>query len=425
MSSSDKLLKNTSVYTASSVLNGALPFFLLPILTRLLSPEGYGVVVTFVALSGVASLFVLLSANGAVNVSFFRMNREEYRLYLGNAILVVTGAFLFLLGCLALLSIWYRSVADLPIGWVCVLPLFAYLHAITQLLLANWQAEENAGRFALLQIGGTLLNFALSVTFVVFLKMGWEGRIFGLMGGVLGSALFSIFYLLKSRRIEMRFHRAYASDILRYGIPLIPHSLGGWVIVFSDRVFLNVMSGVEATGVYTVGYMFGMVIGILVDSFNKAWVPYLFRNLKSATSRIKMRLVGVTYAYFFLALIIAALYSFLAPPFMAIFVGDEFQGAGSYVLWVAIGYACNGMYYMVSGYIFYEKKTYLLAWVTFAGAVLNLFLNFILIRANGPIGAAQATALSFFASFVMTWVLSCRIYPMPWAIWRPFGSEED
>ena len=46
---------------------------------------------------------------------------------------------------------------------------------------------------------------------------------------------------------------------------------------------------------------------------------------------------------------------------------------------------------------------------------LDLFvLNYFLIKANGVIGAAQATTITFFVSFVLTWILSAKVYKMPW-----------
>ena len=42
-----KLFKNDFICTGSSVINRAMPFFLLPVMTRYLTPSGYGVLVNF------------------------------------------------------------------------------------------------------------------------------------------------------------------------------------------------------------------------------------------------------------------------------------------------------------------------------------------------------------------------------------------
>ena len=69
---------------------------------------------------------------------------------------------------------------------------------------------------------------------------------------------------------------------------------------------------------------------------------------------------------------------------------------------------------MIVGYIFYIKKTHMLAWITFFSASINVVLNYFLIKINGAIGAAQATTITFFVRFILTWTSSVRIYKMPW-----------
>ena len=57
---------------------------------------------------------------------------------------------------------------------------------------------------------------------------------------------------------------------------LIPHAFGGgWKITSINRIFINSMIGVDATGIYTIGYQVGMIIGLLAHSFNLVWSPFL------------------------------------------------------------------------------------------------------------------------------------------------------
>jgi Na+-driven multidrug efflux pump len=69
---------------------------------------------------------------------------------------------------------------------------------------------------------------------------------------------------------------------------------------------------------------------------------------------------------------------------------------------------------MVVNYIFYLKKTYFIATATIITASINIVLNYFLIKHNGAIGAAQATAISFTIEFILIWILSSILYKMPW-----------
>jgi len=72
------------------------------------------------------------------------------------------------------------------------------------------------------------------------------------------------------------------------------------------------------------------------------------------------------------------------------------------------------MYLMVVNYIFFVEKTHILAWITFFCALLNILFSYVFIRLNGAIGAAQAVCLTSLIAFILTWILSNRVYKMPW-----------
>ncbi|MDZ7692678.1 MAG: polysaccharide biosynthesis C-terminal domain-containing protein [Balneolaceae bacterium] len=181
-----------------------------------------------------------------------------------------------------------------------------------------------------------------------------------------------------------------------------------------DRVFITNMVNISETGIYTVGYQIGMIIGVLAGSFNKAWTPWLFEKLNEGDKAIKKKIVRFTYGYFVVIIGLALALSFVAPWFMKFFVGEAFFSATSYIIWVAIGYAFNGMYMMVTNYIFYQEKTYWLSWMTFIAAATNIMLNYFFIEAFGAIGAAQATTLTYLIQFILTFYLAVRVYKMPW-----------
>jgi O-antigen/teichoic acid export membrane protein len=186
----------------------------------------------------------------------------------------------------------------------------------------------------------------------------------------------------------------------------------------TGRLFVTNMASVSETGIYTVGLQIGMMLEVLASSFNRAYVPWLYERLAGGDAATKRRIVKYTYVYFALILAIAAAVALVAPWFVGHFVGERFGGAYRYTAWIALGCAFSGMYYMVANYVFYANKTHVLAAVTLVTAVANVGLSYLLIRANGPVGAAQASAVASLASFLLTWALSARAHPMPWNLLR-------
>lgn len=64
-------MSGSAVYLFSNILNAAIPFALLPILTRYLSPAEYGEVAMFNTLLGALGAFVGLNVVGAAGRKYF------------------------------------------------------------------------------------------------------------------------------------------------------------------------------------------------------------------------------------------------------------------------------------------------------------------------------------------------------------------
>jgi O-antigen/teichoic acid export membrane protein len=101
---------------------------------------------------------------------------------------------------------------------------------------------------------------------------------------------------------------------------------------------------------------------------------------------------------------------------LRLLVGKDFQKAASIIVWISLGYAFDGMYYMVTNYIFYSYKTYLLAVITLISGILNILMTLFLVEINNMVGAAQAFMISYFFQFLFTWIVSAKVYQMPWRI---------
>jgi Na+-driven multidrug efflux pump len=69
---------------------------------------------------------------------------------------------------------------------------------------------------------------------------------------------------------------------------------------------------------------------------------------------------------------------------------------------------------MVTNYIFYSKRTALLALSTLTSGLIGIGLLFIFIDYLGLKGAAVAYAISMALKFLMTWFVANLRHPMPW-----------
>lgn len=410
------LFQETGIYAFSSMLNSAIPFFLLPILTRYLTPEDYGILAMFAVLVGIFRPFTGLNVKGAIKVKYFDRGNIDLPIYIGNCFYVLFVSTLFLSGVVWLFADQLSNLSAFPKSWLWSVVIVSSAQFVIMVLMLIWQVQKKPIHYGVYQILQTLSSMGITIFLVVVLSKNWQGKIVAQIITASVFAGYGIFWLYKNGLIKFSYNKSYLKNALKFGIPLIPHSLGGMLMTYTDRAFITNMVGIESTGIYTVGWQVSSIVGLLATSFNNAYVPWLYERLSKNDCREKVKIVRYTYYYFVLIMVFALSLSLLVPPFLKFLVGEKFVSAGVYILWITMGYAFSGMYLMVANYIFYAEKTHLLAWVTFFTALANIVFNYFLIKKNGPLGAAQATALAFFMSFVLTWVLSAKVYKMPWSL---------
>ncbi|MBI1937722.1 MAG: flippase [Ignavibacteriales bacterium] len=416
----NKEVRSSFIYLFSSIAGTGVAFFLVPILTRYLTPHDYGIVSNYTAIFTIASYFVSLSCIGYVFRNHFFLNNDENKKSISNTFFVNIAMTLVTFFLLLIFSGIIKKELEIPIGWLLIIPFISICQVIIDITLSFYQAKKRAKEYSMFQILQTIMNLGLSVILVALFLWNWEGRIMALLISSFIVAAIGIILLVKNRLINFSLKlvdKKNIKDFLNFGIPLIPHSIGGFVLVLSDRFFLSSMVSVSAAGLYSVGFTFGGLLMILHGAFHKVFMPYAFENLSKTkdSDEVKSKLVKITYMYITFFIICSVGLYFVAKTIFPFFVGEKFQDAYVYVLWIALGYAMLAAYQMFGIYVIYTKKTKMVAFRTdFLAALIKLPLTYFLIKTVGPIGAAQATFVAYLITAISAWHINNKAYPMPW-----------
>lgn len=409
--------KNTYVYLLSNILSAAIPFTLLPILTRYLSPGEYGQVAMFQTMLIGISAFIGLNTVGAANRKFYddNLNLNDFRSFNGSCLQILIFTLSVSAIVLMVSNSFLAKFLSIPSEWLYLALLVSSCTFLINLRLGQWQVRKSAKNYGLLQVGNSLVNIILTLIFIVFYANGAQGRIDALVYTGIVSATIAILLLYKDKLISLKgINKNHIKDALRFGAPLVPHVFGAFLLTTSDRFVINNKLGLSEAGVYMVAVQISMSISILFDAINKAYVPWLFEKLKLNDGNEKKIIVKNTYLYFIFLIFLAALSFLIGPLIVTLVVGDEYRRAGSVIGWLCLGQIFGGMYLMVTNYIFFAKKTGLLSLVTISSGLLNLLTMLVLINYLGVQGAAIAFALSKMVQFLLTWWLASKSIPMPW-----------
>lgn len=408
------LFKSALSYSIFNIINAATPFLLIPVMTQELDKEGYGIVAMFTICISFLTPIIGLSVNGALTREYFTLEEKDYKIYVGNCVLIFFVSVLAILGLTFLFGSSLERVTSVPTRWLytaILITAFQFLHTTS---LTLWQVKGKVLNFGLFQICNSLFNLLLSLVLVLFLHQGWAGRLNAWLIISFAMALVSISLLIKSGYIHLTPDKKKIQHALRFSLPLVPHAIGGLFIALSDRLIINNLLGVADTGIYTVAFQLSSVLSILMTAFNSAYVPWLFKHLNGNDFLQKKKIVGLTYSVFGVIIILVIVGSIAINFFFDYIIDVKFIESKKYILFLLLAFGFNGMYLMVTNYLFYANKTILLAKNTLIVSLINIPLCYILTKNWGLTGASLATVGAYFILFISTWVLSLKAYPMPW-----------
>ncbi len=371
----------------------------------------------FQTLLGALTAFIGLSMHGAAGRKFYdgNLGKDDLAEFIGACVQILFVTSFICLTVLVSFSGQFSKWLALDKHWILLAVLVTAANIIIQLRLGQWQVRKQALKYGTLQISQSLLNVVLSLALVVVLLKGADGRISAQVWTA-GIFAFAALWLLKRGNLlrVLRWRPDYIREALRFGVPLIPHVGGMFLLASVDRFVINSELGLAQTGVYMVAVQFAAALALVFDAVNKAYVPWLFERLKRDQESEKRQIVRYTYGWYALILCGAAL-AFLIGPWLVTFVaGEKYARAGDVIGWLALGQVFGGMYLMVTNYIFFSKRTGLLSLATIASGLFNVVLLFLLIDKFGLEGAAYAFCIAMATRFVLSWHVAQKRHPMPW-----------
>jgi O-antigen/teichoic acid export membrane protein len=414
------LLKNTLIYTFSSILSAGIPFLLVPILTRYLSPEQYGQIAMFTIFLTALTAVVGLSVDGAANRRFFDQNVtcDQLKRFNGNCFFILLTSTVLASFILLFVDAHLAHFLGIPSSWVYLGILSVFCSFILKLRLGQLQVRGKAKSYGFFQVVNSFVVLILSILFVVSLDLGGAGRIYSIVLTSVLVSFMSFYSLVNDKLFKFEYCLQDIKQALSFGVPLIPHVLGAFLLLSADKFVINKELGLEMTGIYMVAFSLGSALNIIFSGINSAFTPWLFGQLKEDDEVKKRDIVKKTYLYF-IFLIFLSLFTFIvAPPILKLIVGEKFHQAAEVLPLIIVGQVFLGMYFMVTNYIFYVKKTKYLSYVTIFSGAINIVLLLIFIPIYGIHGAALAFSIANLSQFLFTWLVSAKVCCMPWALWR-------
>lgn len=195
--------------------------------------------------------------------------------------------------------------------------------------------------------------------------------------------------------------REVGRDILRYTLPLLPGSLCWWLTGSSDRLFITHYLGLDINGVYAVAIRFTGIINTLGIIFYQAWQETAILQYNSPDrDRFFSKMFN---SYIFLLAILLVGYLFMLKVNYSWLIADQYEESLNYIYPLglsAVIFALSAFFDM--GYQCAKDTPRTLPAIMLA-ALVNVVLNFALIKPLGVYGVIVTQLISYIVLFTYRW----------------------
>ena len=199
---------------------------------------------------------------------------------------------------------------------------------------------------------------------------------------------------LRPNETKRKVKPAYEKNKWRKAV--IPMALADGVSVINiqaDIIMLGLLTTSVQVGYYAIAATGATIIMTGVNVLVVVTMPYITRFFQlGEIDRLLKIITNVSRLGFFSSFFICLVYVFLGENFIVFFYGDDFIYAYFPLVVLSVAYlfkASFGLEARVLNMLGYEKDNMIVAILV---TILNIILNFLLIRKYGAIGAALATA---------------------------------
>lgn len=406
-----RLGRNAFTYGLGGLLGRFMSLLLLPLFTAYLTPLDYGIT----GMVGMLNMFLApvmgLGLGVSTGIVYFEEDDPNRKAEaIGTALFLLTVASaVTLVVCwiwapqlsLALFQTPQHAIyIKLSVLSAC---LYNTVGVVGQMFL---QFEERSKTFVKLTLVSVLSGILFSLVLVVGMGRGVLGM---LESGVLVPLLMMPLYGLQLRRLPLRVRWPIAKELLRLGLPMVPSFGFLFVLMQTGRYLLQYFHGLEAVGIYSIGFNLGMLMDLFVSGFASAWHPYFmsFINKREEAGP----LFGRVTTYYCLGMgAITLLFFVLAKPLVLIMTQPAFHEAYRIVGWCATAHFFRGIFLLLLPPVYYSKEVRAVVLVQGVTALVTVGLGWVLISAGGFTATAIVLACGgvLLAVLQFFWNLSRR-----------------
>lgn len=404
-------IKNITGFSIGTWGNFALGILIIPITTRVFSPNDLGSINLFITYYTFFTYFCYLGLDQSFVRFFHEVSLEEERKYLFGYCLkysLAISGFIFVL-----IYLFKNHLSSEILGRpTFVVGIFIGISLVGQVILRYfnllYRMRLNIKMFT---IQSLLIGIGLKVAYVFagIIKDNEDKVIAAIITISVYNFLWALFFFLKEKKnifFQGKIKKKMKKEIFYYGLPLVPITVVSWMNTSLPQLLLNKYADFYSVGVYTNAMNLAAMVSIVKEGFANYWTPFVFENYKTAKDKLEKIHHNIT-----LLTILAGFSLMMVTDIIYLFIDKRYHSGKSVFSILLISPILLTILNVTDSVgISIAKKNHLQLVAYIISALVNIGCSLVLLPLYGIVGGAVASALSSFSLLVSMTVFGRKYY---------------
>jgi O-antigen/teichoic acid export membrane protein len=420
-----KITRSTAIYSIGQIAPKVVGLVLLPFLTneKYLSAADYGKLSILDASSAFLTTIFGFGLNYALERWYYDKKYIDSR---KSIVFTLLSATFFLTALFwVILSLFSDQLSQLLTGradWGKLLQLLFFCAAMESFILIPTtllRLQEKPLKFISSNISRFFLYLALTLIFLVPMKMGLEGIYYA--RAISAAGILAVLFVYLFRNMTFRFEWQALREMIIFRLPLVLSSMSYIIFNITDRFSIRFLSDstFKDVGVYSLGY--SIVNSVKMVILSAIWLslrPIIYQMMNDpGNKRVYSKIMKyMAFSVVFLLLCITT----FGQEAILVLAKSKIYYESFYIIPIISVALIFDTLKEISQSISLNiiKKTGIIAITIIFATIINIGMNILLIPSLNIYGAALSNVISQFFFFIVIYFFSQRYYPVPYEIRR-------
>lgn len=403
-----KIFKNSFYYMFASFLPLSVKIILLPVFSYYLTPEDFGILALLQLVSMILPIFFSLNLNTAIPRLYFDYHAGQLKEFVSTLFFVELIASSVVLVVLYVfhehfISFIFPNISEGYYNLFIITFITVFFNTLAELFKIVMRTQEKARLFMLLSLILFVIYIVLSIVLIVCFQRGLRGMVEASVINAVAS--FFLYGIVNYRVLVITLKYDVFRKSWRFSLPLIPHTIAGLIVMYSDRIILEKYVSLAAIGLYAVADRIASIFKTAVNLFTVAYQPsFVKESLKDPEAAQVLSRDTSSICVFAVSFCISIIALF-SLEIVRLFFDDRYLECWYMIPLLSSAYLFRCLYCFSSNHLFYRKKTGWIAMITLIAAIVNLVINLIWMPSHGVVVAIISTICAFFISFLLSFFM--------------------